>query len=155
MPVNQATRFLALAAVGCGLSACAMVGPQTSYVEPMASPSDSGVVAGGIGYFMLARFPPGSTSISLDPPLIGQENNELTPVLAATLQSRGFRVSTTGPAAPGAHTLRYWVTPLDSSGELVRLMIDGNMACSRFYVRNTAGSLQSGGPFTVTRETSL
>lgn len=155
MPVKHASRLLALAVAGCGLSACAMVGPETSYVEPLASPTDSSVLAGGISYFMLSRFPPGSTSISLDPPLAGQESNELTPVLAATLQSRGFRVSTTGPAAPGAHTLRYWITPLDASGELVRLMIDGNVACSRFYVRNTGGGLQSGGPFTVTRETSL
>jgi hypothetical protein len=155
MPVSPTNRVLALVALGLGLSGCAMVGPQTSYVEPLATPTDSGVLAGGIGYFMVSRFPPGSTTISLDPPLQGQENNELTPVLAATLQGRGFQVTSAGPAAPGAHTLRYWVTPLDSSGELVRLLIDGNVACSRFYVRNTAGGLQSGGPFTVARETTL
>jgi hypothetical protein len=155
MPVSLATRVLAMTLAGFGLSGCAMVGPQTSYIEPMASPADSSVLAGGIGYFMVSRFPPTSTIISLDPPLPGQENNELTPVLAATLQGRGFQVSPAGSAAPGAHTLRYWVTPLDSSGELVRLMIDGDIACSRFYVRNTAGGLQSGGPFTVTREATL
>lgn len=153
--MSHSARLLALILAGCGLSACTTVGPRTSYVEPMPAPSDSGVVAGGISYFMLSRFPPNSTSISLDPPLPGQKDNELTPVLAATLQSRGFQVSTTGAALPGAHTLRYWVTPLDGIGELVRLMIDGNIACSRFYVRNTAGSLQSGGPFTVSRGTSL
>jgi hypothetical protein len=153
--MSRSAGFLGLVLAGCGLSACAMVGPQTSYVEPLESPRDPAVVAGGISYFMLSRFPPGSTTISLDPPVSGQENNALTPVLAATLQGRGYRVSTLAPPAPGSHTLRYWVTPLDSSGELVRLMIDGTIACSRFYIRNTAGGLQSGGPFTVARETSL
>jgi hypothetical protein len=147
--MSHTIRVLTLALAGGGLSACAVGAPQTSYVEPLATPSDAGVLAGGISYFMLSKFPPDSTSISLDPPMSGQENNELTPVLAATLQNRGFQVNTTGAAAPGAHRLRYWVTPLDGIGELVRLTIDGNVLCSRFYVRNTAGSLQSGGPFTV------
>ena len=93
MPVILASRVLTVAALGFGLSGCAMVGPQTSYVEPLSTPTDSSVLAGGIGYFMVSRFPPGSTTISLDPPLQGQENNELTPVLAATLQGRGFQVT--------------------------------------------------------------
>ncbi len=38
---------------------------------------------------------------------------------------------------------------MDSSGELVRLLLDGNKEASRFFVRNTAGALQSGGPYTV------
>jgi hypothetical protein len=41
------------------------------------------------------------------------------------------------------------VTALDASGELVRLRIDGRKEASRFFVRNTVGGLQSGGPFTV------
>jgi hypothetical protein len=41
------------------------------------------------------------------------------------------------------------VTPLDRFGELVRLMIDGHKEASRFFVRNTEGNLQSGGPSTV------
>jgi hypothetical protein len=56
----------------------------------------------------------------------------------------------------GAHTLRYWVTPLDGSSVLVRLMIDGRQQAARFFARNSAGNLQSGGPFTVMRtEASL
>ena len=54
-----------------------------------------------------------------------------------------------GAAPAGAHTLRYWVTPLDASGELGRLLIDGRETAARFFLRDTAGDLESGGPFTV------
>ncbi|MGI4941977.1 MAG: hypothetical protein ACRYHQ_15695, partial [Janthinobacterium lividum] len=139
----------------CGLSACAEVGPRTSYVEPLPHAGDAEVLAGSIGTFLATQIPAASSTIALDPTPTDQDSNALTPVLAASLRQQGFAVTADASAAPGTpgaqtgHTLRYWITPMDSSGELVRLLLDGNKEASRFFVRNTAGTLQSGGPYTV------
>jgi hypothetical protein len=45
------------------------------------------------------------------------------------------------------HHPRYLVTALDN-GDLVRLTLDDATEGSRFFVRNTAGGLQAGGPLT-------
>lgn len=139
-------RSLPLAA-SCVLAACA-VGPNTSYVTSLSAPTDATVIAGGISNFLQTQFPAASTTIVLDPTPTEQASNALTPVLADSLRREGFAVAQ-GTASAGSHTLRYWVTPLDSSGEVVRLMIDGRKEASQFFVRNTAGTLQTGGPFTV------
>ena len=145
---------LASLLAACGLAACA-VGPDTSYVASLSAPTDAMVIAAGIGSFMKTQLPAASTTLVLDPTPMDQAGNGLTPALTGELRRQGFAVAH-GAAPAGAHTLRYWVTPLDASGELVRLMIDGRKEASRFFVRNTAGTLQDGGPFTVMRlEASL
>jgi uncharacterized lipoprotein YajG len=144
--MNRVLSLLPLAAA-FALAACA-VGPDTSYVTPLSAPSDASLIAAGISSFMRTQLPAASTTIVLDPTPTEQANNVLTPVLADSLRRQGFAVAQ-GAAPTGSHTLRYWVTPLDASGELVRLMIDGRKEASQFFVRNTAGNLQTGGPFTV------
>lgn len=149
-PHLRAAQLLAV----CSLAACA-VGPNTSYVSSLSGPADATVIAAGIGSFMRTQFPAASTTVVLDPTPTDQAGNALTPLLADNLRQQGFAVAD-GVALAGAHTLRYWVTPLDASGELVRLTIDGRKQASRFFVRSTVGNLQSGGPFTVTEaEVSL
>ena len=143
--MKASIRLLPLLAA-CGLAACA-AGPDTSYVASLSAPTDATVIAAGIADFMKTQLPAASSTIVLDPTPSDQAGNALTPDLADRLRRQGFAVAQ-GTAA-GSHTLRYWVTPLDASGELVRLMIDGRKEASRFFVRNTAGTLQSGGPFTV------
>lgn len=141
--------YLRLASIlaACSVAACA-VGPNTSYVGPFTAPTDAAVIASGIGSFMRTQIPAPAITIVLDPTPADQASNALTPVLADNLRQQGFGV-TNGPVPAGAHTLRYWVTPLDTSGELVRLLIDGNKEAARFFVRNAGGGLQEGGPFTV------
>lgn len=131
----------------CGLAACA-VGPNTSYVASLSAPTDAKVIAAAIGSFMRTQLPAASTIIALDPTPTAQASNALTPVLADSLRQQGFAVAQ-GTTPAGSHSLRYWVTPLDASGELVRLMIDDRKLASRFFVRNTVGTLESGGPFTL------
>jgi hypothetical protein len=133
--------------VVCGLVGCA-VGPSTSYVASVSAPADATVIASGIGTFLQTRLPAASTTLALDPTPTEQASNALTPVLADTLRQQGFAVAEGVPPA-GSHTLRYWVTPLDASGELVRLLIDGHENAAQLFVRSAAGGLQSGGPFTV------
>lgn len=48
----------------------------------------------------------------------------------------------------GIPHLRYLVTPLED-GLLVRLSIGDRTQATRFFARNSAGSLQAGGPFMV------
>jgi len=109
---------LAPLVVVCGLAACA-VGPNTSYVAALSAPTDAAVIAAGIGSFMKTQLPAASTTLVLDPTPTDQASNALTPVLADNLRQQGFAVAD-GAAPADAHTLRYWVTPLDASGELVR-----------------------------------
>ncbi len=130
-----------------GLAGCAS-GPDTSLVEPSLAPSDARLIATGISTFLRGQLPAASTTIILDPPAVDQTGNALTPVLTDTLRQQAFAVAT-AIAPPGAHRLRYWVTPLDGSGELVRLRIDGRTQAAQFFARDTAGALQAGGPFTV------
>ncbi|MGI4941989.1 MAG: hypothetical protein ACRYHQ_15755 [Janthinobacterium lividum] len=154
--MNRILRLTLPALAACGLSACAEVGPRTSYVEPLPQAGDAQVLAGSISTFLATQIPAASSTLALDPTPTDQASNALTPVLAASLRQQGFaitnEVSTVpagSPATPAGHTLRYWITPMDSSGELVRLLLDGNKEASRFFVRNTAGTLQGGGPYTV------
>jgi hypothetical protein len=137
----------ALAPVLIGLAGCA-VGPNTSFVAAPLAPADARLIAAGIGTFLRSQLPTASTSLVLDPTAADQADNALTPMLADTLRQQGFAVAT-AVAPQGAHTLRYWVTPLDASGELVRLRIDGRTQAAQFFARDTAGALQAGGPFTV------
>ena len=141
-----ATRLLPLLAA-FALSACA-VGPETSYVAPLPAPGDAAVIAAAVASFMRTQLPAASSTIILDPTPSDQTSNALTSVLADSIRRQGFAVALASAPA-GSHSLQYWVTPLDDSGELVRLMIDGRKRASQFFVRNTAGSLQAGGPFTV------
>lgn len=138
--------LLPLLAAG-GLSACAGIGPDTSYVSPLASAYDASVLAVGISSFVATRLPPLSTTLALDPTPEDQAGNALTPFLADALRRRGFAIAGAS-SPPGAHTLRYWVTSFEGGGEVVRLRLDAQDA-SGFFARSTAGYLQSGGPFTV------
>jgi hypothetical protein len=99
--------------------------------------------------FVSTQLPAASSTIALDPTPADQASNALTPAFTAALRRRGFAVADDRQAAaPAAHHLRYWVTPLDN-GDVVRLSIDDRTEASRFFVRNTQGGLQAGGPFMV------
>ena len=129
------------------LGACT-VGPNSSYVGPIDAPADAQVLAAGMADFMAGRLPAASTIVALDPIAPGQAGNAVTPALVTALRERGFAIANEHQAGmPGSHRLRYWVTPLDN-GDLVRLTVDGTEA-SRFFVRNTAGTLQAAGPYMV------
>ena len=128
------------------LGGCA-AGPDSSYVGPIDTPADARVLASGLAEF-LAAWLPAAAMLALDPTPSGQDGNALTPALIATLRARGFAIADDRKAdKPGTHRVRYWVTPLDN-GDLVRLTVDGTEA-SRLFARNSDGTLQPAGPYTV------
>ena len=140
-------RALSLAAVS-SLAACALA-PGSSYVSQVDTPADAEVLAAGMVVFVATQLPAASSTVILDPTPSDQAGNALTPAFVTTLRGRGFAVAAEGQAsASGTHHIRYLVTPLDN-GDLVRLSIDDGAQASRFFVRNTAGGLQAGGPFMV------
>lgn len=140
----------ALPCLAALLTGCAF-GPNNSYVAPLQQPADANVLANGMAAFVAMQLPAASSTVALDPTPSEQARNSLTPALASALRRRGFAVAEDGQTVPsGAHRLRYLVTPLDN-GDLVRLTLDGATEGSRFFVRNSAGGLQSGGPFMVTQ----
>ena len=128
------------------LGGCAGVGPRSSYVEAV-TPADAPVLAADIAGFVAERLPAAATTMALDAPAGEMASDSLTPVLRGELRRIGFGVADAGQNAPGAHPLRYLVTPLDA-GLLVRLQVDRTTA-SRLWLRNSAGALQAGSPFTV------
>lgn len=130
------------------LTGCAL-GPNGSYVAQLQQPADAQVLANGMAAFVAMRLPAASSTVALDPTPSEQAGNALTPSLASALRRGGFAVAEDRQTVPsGAHRLRYLVTSLDN-GDLVRLTLDGVTEGSRFFVRNSAGDLQSGGPFMV------
>ena len=132
------------------LAGCAF-GPNSSYVAQLQQPADAQVLADGVAQFVAMRLPAASSTVTLDPTPSDQAGNSLTPALTSALRRRGFAVAKDGQSAPAsAHHLRYLVTPLDK-GDLIRLTLDGATEGSRFFVRNSAGRLQAGGPFTLTQ----
>ena len=135
--------------VACSLAACAL-GPGNSYVGHVDTQADAQVLAGDMADFVAGQLPAVSSTVVLDPTPSDQAGNDLTPAFVAALRDRGFAVADARQGgAPGAHHIRYLVTRLDN-GDLVRVTIDGAAAeASRFFVRNSAGDLQAGGPFTV------
>jgi len=147
--VNGLARLVLPALAAAALSACAL-DPNSSYVTEVRHPSDPFVVGHVVAEFVAFRLPLRSTVV-LDPTPEDQAGNTVTPALTRELQGHGFAVvEGNQPVPAGAHRLRYLVTSLDN-GDLVRLTIDGSTEGARFLVRNTAGGLQSGGPFTMTQ----
>jgi hypothetical protein len=125
------------------------IGPDSSYVGELSASDDARILAAGMVEFVSTQLPAGSTTIALDPTPADQASNVLTPAFTAGLRRGGFAVADDRQgAAPVAHHLRYWVTPLEN-GDLVRLSIDDRTEGSRFFVRNPHGALQAGGPFMV------
>lgn len=146
------TRMLRLAPVlvmAGSIAACAL-GSGNSYVDRVETPADARVLADEIADFVAGQLPAASSTVVLVPTPSDQAANGLTPALVAGLRDRGFAVADARLfGAPGTHRIRYLVTRLDN-GDLLRVTIDGGAAkASRFFVRNSAGTLQAGGPFTV------
>ncbi len=145
--------LVALAVAGM-LGGCA-IDPDASYVTALSAPTDASILASGITEFLVMRLPAAQTVLVLEPPPDDQASNALTPLLTNDLQRRGFAIAAGSGVLPTSHQLRYLVTPLDG-GDLMRVTLDGgSVEASRYFVRNTAGTLQAGGPFAVrTQEAS-
>ena len=134
-----------IAVSGCALSA------NTSYVGQFGQPVEAGAVAIAMAKFVSMSLPGSPGVLLLDPTPANQASNTLTPTFAAALRRCGFTVGDgRRPLAGTTHRLRYLVTPLDN-GVLARLTIDGTIEGAQFFVRSRGGSLQPGGPFTVTQ----
>jgi len=132
------------------VSGCA-IGPNTSYVGNFGPPADARALATAMAEFVSMRLPGPPGVLVLDPTPRDQASNTLTPSFAAALRRYGFHMGAgSRPLAGTAHRVRYLVTPLDN-GALARLTIDGTTDGAQFFVRNAGGSLQPGGPFTVTQ----
>ncbi|MBO0738925.1 MAG: hypothetical protein J2P48_20555 [Alphaproteobacteria bacterium] len=144
---HYALALLALAS----LAACAS-GPDASYVGELSASGDAQILATDMVEFVSTQIPAGTGSIALDPIPADQSSNALTPTFTTALRHRGFAVADNEQAAaPAAHHVRYWVTPLDG-GDLVRVSIDDHTEASRFFVRSGQSGLQAAGPLMVRQD---
>lgn len=133
------------------LAGCAAGRVDSSYVNAAFAPGDSETLATAMAGFVKSRLPAASSTVILDRLSDEQSGNALTPVFAEGLRQAGFAVAASAAAPPGAHRIRYLVTPFEN-GTLVRLTIDGTDA-ARHFVRSNAG-LQARGPFMVRERSS-
>jgi len=132
------------------VSGCS-IGPNTSYVGEFGQPVDAGAVATAMAEFVSMNLLGAPGVLVIDPTPSDQARNTLTPSFGVALRRYGFNVGDgRRPLAGTVHRVRYLVTPLDN-GVLARLTIDGTTEGARFFVRNAGGSLQPGGPFTMTQ----
>ena len=91
--------------------------------------------------------PPARTTLVLIPPPRGQRANPVTAGVADALRRTGFALAPEGAAPPGAHRVRYLVTPL-LGGVLVRVHLDG-VEAARLFRPNARGTLVAATPLTV------
>lgn len=127
------------------LGACATGGMQTSYLTPFSSDSDADVIAADIAAFVADQMPAGTAKVVVYP---APGNDTLVPKLLPALQAQRLVVESGKNAlAPDVHQLRYQVDPLEQ-GELVRIELDRNTA-AQLLTRDSAGSLEPSGPFTI------
>jgi hypothetical protein len=146
--IRPARAFLSAAAVAL-LVACATRPGNFSYVVQPQQSGDAEALADALAEFVAARLPAASSTLTFDPTPRDQVGNTVTTAFTLALRRRGFAVDEGGRAvAGGAHRLRYLVTPMDN-GTLLRLTIDENTRGSRFFVRDAAGHLRFGGPYTI------
>jgi hypothetical protein len=142
-------RLVTVSLIACAVAACSP-GLGSSYVGRVDTAADARVLASDMADFVAGELPAGSSTVILDPTPSEQAGNALTPAFVAALRDRGFAIADARDAgAAGTHRIRYLVTRLDN-GDLLRVTIDSGAAeASRFFVRNSVGDLQAGGPFTL------
>jgi len=146
--VSAFRRFALPTLAAVALAGCTLA-PTGSYVAGIGSHSDALVTGSAVAAFVAYRLPPGG-AVALAPTFGERATDAVTPILTAELRQRGVAVVDGPQPPPGVHHVRYWVTSLDS-GELVRVTLDGSTEGARFFARNTAGTLQAGGPYTMTQ----
>lgn len=120
-----------------GLAACSgSAWPNGSVVQGV-SPDDAKVLAPEIASYLQTALPSHS-ALALDL----ANPDPIAYALVPQLQNDGFTRADSG------HHVKYVADPT-SGGYLLRISVDSTFGASRFFVRNTAGQLQPGGPLTV------
>lgn len=137
-------RVLCTLGLLAALGACATTGMQASYVAPLSSDNDEDVVASDIAAFVADQMPAGTAKVVVYP---APGNDTLVPKLLPALQAQGLVIEAGKNASPDVHQLRYQVDPLEQ-GELVRIEADRSTA-AQLLTRDSAGSLEPSGPFTL------
>lgn len=138
------SRPIAALLAALALGGCALFSPTPSWVEEV-NEADATELADAITGFLKQQWPVASTTLVLEPP--EQADNPLTPALEEALRQAGFALADPKAEVPGAHRLRYLVSPM-GAGVLLRLQVDQTEA-SRWFVRDRAGALEAASPFTV------
>ena len=127
-----------------GLGGCAtMPNAATSYVAS-SSPTDDQVIASAISSYLGSTFPPGRTTLIIQP--VASGSSSLLDQLSADLRAQGFGV--TSPAAGAIGDSVRLVVASAFGGYVVRLDYGGQEA-GTFFGRDTLGILQAGSPFVV------
>lgn len=132
------SKRIALLGAMLALAGCTTAWPRSSYVV-LQDDRDATPLVQSVVDQVVACAQPGQ-SIELLPPQDG--DNMLTAMILADLKKSGINVVPSG----GTHRIQYIAAPTPG-GELLRIAIDGNRGGSQFFARNTAGTLQVGGPF--------
>lgn len=149
-------RILVLLIISLVITACATSGT-TSFVAKEITQVDAEILTNDIISYLEKPLPPASTTLILEAPSQKQgQADVLTPLLIEKLRVHGYGVTEIKAKTDSAQTeekgttLRYLAFPF-RNGIVLRLQYEQNEA-SRYYPRDTAGSLITEHPFTVRTE---
>ena len=146
-------RFSLPLVAALGLSACATIpAPSSSYVGGSMSDADAGVIAEAITSFVQTHVPAASSTVTVDPATVaigGGLKSPLPGLVTSDLRKAGYGVAAPGVTVPGAHTVRYLVSPLDG-GLLLRVTVD-QIQGSQVFETTAQGMLAAASPVTQTR----
>lgn len=146
------TRFLLPLLGALGLSACAAVPtPSSSYIGSAMSNADAGVIAAAITSFVQTHVPAASSTVAIDPATVAIGSDLTSPLpglVTSDIRKAGYGVAAPGVTVPGAHTVRYLVTPLNG-GLLLRVAVDQAQGAQVFGT-TAQGMIAAASPVTQT-----
>ncbi|MBB2156626.1 pilus assembly protein PilL [Gluconacetobacter diazotrophicus] len=118
----------ALLAAATALAGCATAPPEHLSIVDGASFRDASRLTVTIADILAASMTPATTTISVRP-VAGADPMRVSTLLDDTLRERGFALAPSGMAYPGAHNVRYSISPVDGDVELVLDVDSANATC--------------------------
>ncbi|MCP1242783.1 TcpQ domain-containing protein [Acetobacter lambici] len=144
--MNRLTRHITTGALLVLVSGCGEMPPSTSSHVAGATFRDASALTVFIAD-ILANSMDGPNSIIRLAPYDGPDPNHTEVLLMDTLRERGFALSPDGMSYPGAHTVRYAVSPV---GQNLLLELDADDAeATCLYGHNADGALERAGSCTI------
>ena len=144
--MTRLTRRAATGILLVGLTGCAQNAPSTTSHVSGATFRDASALTVFIAD-ILANSMDGPNSIIRLAPYEGPDPNHTTVLLTDTLRERGFALSPDGMSYPGAHSVRYAVSPVGQNLLLELDTDDAQATC--LYGHAEDGSLQRAGSCTI------
>lgn len=119
---------LLAATLAVALGGCVAEPPQHLSTVESTNFRDASRLTVAIADILAANFTPAKTTLAVRP-LAGNDPMRVALLLEDSLRERGFALAPSGMDYPGAHRVRYSITPIDSDIELALDVDQGSATC--------------------------